>query len=155
MTTLMIVLLILLGLFLLILEFFVFPGVSFAGIGGVLFVGVGIFLGYKEFGNIGGHIVLSITLIASVLVVVGALRSGTWKKMMLTSTVDGTVENKQELNINVGDEAESITRLNPTGKAMVNNNIVEAHCPGHFIDENTSLVVTKILKTHIIVKPKK
>jgi len=155
MTTLMIVLLILLGLFLLILEFFVFPGVSFAGIGGVLFIGVGVFLGYKEFGTVGGHVVLSATLMASVLVVVGALRSGTWNKMMLTSSVEGTVENKQELDINIGDEAQAITRLNPTGKAMVNNNIIEAHCPGHFIDENTTLIVTKIFKTHIIVKPKK
>ncbi len=155
MTALVIVLLILLGLFLLILEFFVFPGISFAGVGGVVFVGVGVFLGYQEFGTLGGHITLVSTLLASVLVVVYSLRSGTWKKLMLDTTLEGKVETVPDMSINVGDNAEAITRLNPVGKAMVNGEIVEARCPGHFIDEHTKLIVTKVFKTYIIVKPLK
>ncbi len=155
MTTLVIILLILLGLFLLILEFFVFPGLSFAGIGGVVFVGVGVFLGYKEFGKTGGHIVLVSTFIVSALVVFWSLRSGTWKKLMLNTSVEGKVETVSEANIKVGDEAVAVTRLNPVGKAVVNNEMVEARCPGHFIDEHSKLIVTKVFKTYIIVKPLK
>ncbi|MGQ1783498.1 MULTISPECIES: NfeD family protein [unclassified Saccharicrinis] len=154
MTTVVIVLLILLGLFLLVLEFFVLPGVTFAGIGGALFIGVGIFMAYKEFGSVGGNATLITTLAVMVLVIVWSLRSGSWNKLMLNTSVDGQVEVKEDNAIKVGDEAVAITRLNPVGKASVNNIIVEARCPGHFVDENTILEVQKVFKTYIIVKPK-
>jgi len=154
MTTIVIVLLIILGLFLLILEFFVLPGVTFAGVGGALFIGVGIFMSYKYFGAAGGNATLIGTILVSVLMIVWSLRSGTWKKLMLTTSVDSRVEVKDDKAINVGDEAIAITRLNPVGKASVNNVIIEARCPGHFIDANTLLEVVKVYKTHIIVKPK-
>lgn len=154
MTTIVIILLVLLGLFLLILEFFALPGVTFAGLGGALFVGVAIFMAYREFGSIGGNITLISTLAITILVVVWSLRSGTWKKLMLDSSIDGQVEVKEDDAVKVGDEATAITRLNPVGKASVNNIIIEARCPGHFVDENTPLEVLKVFKTYIIVKPK-
>ncbi|MCW3805957.1 NfeD family protein [Plebeiibacterium marinum] len=155
MSTTIIVLLILLGLFLLILEFFALPGVTFAGIGGALFIGVGIFMAYKNFGSIGGNITLISTVLLSVFLVVYSLRSGTWKKLMLDSAVEGQVEVKEESAIRTGDEGVAITRLNPVGKAIVNGTTIEAHCPGNFVDANTKLEVTKVFKTYIIVKPKK
>ncbi|TLX75161.1 hypothetical protein E9993_09675 [Labilibacter sediminis] len=154
MSTVIIVLLIILGLFLLILEFFALPGVTFAGIGGALFIGVGIFMAYKNFGTAGGNATLITTLVVSVLMIVWSLRSGTWKKLMLNTSVDSSVEVKEDNAISVGDVGVAITRLNPVGKASVNNLIVEARCPGHFVDENTELEVLKVHKTYIIVKPK-
>jgi len=154
MTTIVITLLIILGLFLLILEFFVLPGVTFAGIGGVLFIGIGIFMSYKYFGSFGGNTALVGTLTVSVLLVVWSLRSGTWDKLMLNSVVNGNVEVKDDDDIKVGDVAVAITRLNPVGKAKVNQVTIEARCPGHFIDANTPLEVLKVYKTYIIVKPK-
>ena len=125
------------------MSFFVLPGVTFAGIGGGLFIGVGVFMAYKEFGAVGGNTTLIGTLLITILVVVWSLRSGTWQKLMLNSSVEGKVEVKEDNAINVGDEAVAITRLNPVGKASVNNIIVEARCPGQFIDENTLLEVEK------------
>ncbi|WP_075589849.1 NfeD family protein [Labilibacter marinus] len=154
MTTVVIILLILLGLFLLILEFFALPGVTFAGLGGALFVGVAIFMSYREFGAVGGNITMAGTLTITVLVIVWSLRSGTWKKLMLDSSIDGQVEVKDDNAVKVGDEALAVTRLNPVGKASVNDIIIEARCPGHFVDENTTLEVMKVFKTYIIVKPK-
>ncbi len=154
MSTTIIILLILLGLFLLILEFFALPGVTFAGVGGVLFIGVGIFMSYKNFGSTGGNITLISTLALALFVVVWSLRSGTWKKLMLDSAVASNVEVKEDSAVNVGDEGVAITRLNPVGKALVNGVTIEARCPGNFIDPNTKLEVTKVFKTYIIVKPK-
>ncbi len=154
MSTIVIILLIVLGLFLLILEFFALPGVTIAGIGGALFIVVGIFMSYKEFGSVGGNITLISTIATSIIVIVWSLRSGTWNKLMLHSKVEGIVEVKEENSIRVGDQAVAITRLNPVGKANVNNIIIEARCPGHFVDENTPLEVTKVFKTYIVVKPK-
>ncbi len=154
MSTTIIILLILLGLFLLILEFFVLPGVTLAGIGGTIFIGAGIFMAYKNYGNIGGNITLISTIFVAVFLIVWSLRSGTWNKLMLNSTVDSNVEVKEDSAISVGDEGIAVTRLNPVGKAFVNGVTIEARCPGNFVDSNTKLEVVKVFKTYIIVKPK-
>ena len=56
--------------------------------------------------------------------------------------------------IQEGDEGVTITRLNPIGNVRVNNELIEGRCPGQFLDENTLVVVQKVFKTYIIVKPK-
>jgi membrane-bound ClpP family serine protease len=55
MLTLGIVLLIVFGIVLILLEFFVIPGVTIAGIGGVLLVGGGVMLSYQAFGSEAGN----------------------------------------------------------------------------------------------------
>lgn len=154
MYTIVIVLLILLGLLLLIMEFFVLPGITFAGLGGVLFIGVGIYMAYQQFGTIGGNLTLIATLGVAIFTIVWSLRSGTWNNLMLNASVDSKVEVKKDDDIKVGDQGYAITRLNPIGKANINNIIIEAQCPGQFVDENTLLEVLKVFKTYIIVKPK-
>lgn len=154
MSTLVIVLIILLGLFLLILEFFVFPGVTVAGIGGLIFTAGGIFLSYDKFGAVGGNITLVATMFIGVILLVLSFRSGTWKRLMLDSSIKGQVETVEEEKIHVGDEGIAITRLNPIGKVQVNDILMEGKCPGQFVDENTKVIVQKVFKTYIIVKPK-
>lgn len=149
-----IVLLILLGLLLIILEFFVLPGVTFAGLGGVFFIGVGIYMAYHQFGTAGGNTTLIAALACTIFVIVWSLRSGTWNKLMLNTTIESRVEVKNDDDIKVGDMGVAITRLNPIGKAKVNNVLIEAKCPGQFVDQNTILEVQKVYKTYIIVKPK-
>lgn len=155
MTTIVIVILILLGLFLLFLEFFALPGVTFAGVGGAIFIGVGVFMSYKEFGSVGGNVTLFITLIIGVALIVWSFSSGAWNKLMLKASIDSSVEVKEENEIQIGDNCKAITRLNPVGKVIVNNIIIEARCPNSFIDEKTELEVVKVYKTYIVVKPKK
>ena len=154
MSTLVIVLIILLGLFLLILEFFVFPGVTVAGIGGLIFTAGGIFLAYGKFGTTGGNIALVITMFIGVLLLVLSFRSGTWKRLMLDSSIKGQVETVKENTVSEGDEGVAVTRLNPIGKVQINNLLMEGKCPGHFIDENTEVIVKEVFKTYVIVKPK-
>lgn len=150
-----IILIILLGLFLLVLEFFVFPGVTVAGIGGFLFAAGGIYLVYDKYGTSSGNIALVGTLIAGIVILVMAFRSNTWNRLMLQSNIDGKVETVKQDVIKEGDEGVTVTRLNPIGKVSVNSELVEGRCPGHFVDENTSVIVQKVYKTYVIVKPKK
>ncbi|MBK3517533.1 NfeD family protein [Carboxylicivirga marina] len=154
MSALVIVLIILLGLFLFILEFFVFPGVTIAGIGGLIFTAGGVFLTYQGYGSMYGNIALFSTLFAGILMLVLSFRSKTWNRLMLHTNVDGKVETVEESNIHVGDEGTAVTRLNPIGKVIVNGEVIEGKCPGHFVDENTIVVVKEVFKTYIIVKPK-
>ncbi|MBN2742581.1 NfeD-like partner-binding protein [Breznakibacter xylanolyticus] len=153
MTTLVIVLLILTGLILLLLEFFVIPGVTVVGVAGALLIAAGIFFTYRNFGPGGGHIALIITLLAGLVMVLLALRSKTWDRLALKSEIDSNITTVDESCVKEGDDGITISRLNPIGKAQIGNQIIEAHCPGHFIDEKTPVQVVKVHKTYIIVKP--
>jgi membrane-bound ClpP family serine protease len=155
MSALVIVLIILLGLFLLVLEFFVFPGVTFAGIGGFIFTAGGIFLAYQGYGTTYGNIALVSTLFVAIIILVLSFRSNTWNRLMLHANVDGRVETVEENQIHAGDEGVAVTRLNPIGKVMVNGIVIEGKCPGHFVDENSQIIVKEVFKTYLIVKPKK
>ncbi|TAJ15474.1 hypothetical protein DMA11_00870 [Marinilabiliaceae bacterium JC017] len=155
MSAFVIILLIVLGLFLLVMEFFVIPGMTLAGIGGLLFTAAGVFLAYKIYGTTVGHITLIGTLLAGLFVLVLSFRSGTWNKLMLKSTIESQVETVEEVSVQPGDLGITITRLNPIGKVRVNNMVMEAKCPGMFVDERTEVEVKEVFKTFIIVKPKK
>ena len=63
MTILVIIFLVILGLFLLLLEFAVIPGVTIAGIGGVIMLIGSVYLGFSRFGTLGGMITLVAILV--------------------------------------------------------------------------------------------
>jgi membrane-bound ClpP family serine protease len=145
-------LLILTGLLLLVLEFFVFPGMTISGIGGIIMIGSGIYMAYGYSPEI-GHWFLALTLIAAFFILFLALRGKTWKRLMLNTEISGDVQTVDEETILPGDKGITITRLNPIGKARVNDLDVEARCPGRFVDPGTEIEVVKAFKTYIIVKP--
>lgn len=148
-----IILLILTGLLLLILEFFVFPGITIAGIGGFILIGSGVYMTYNSFGETTGNILLSATIVVSVLTVILALRSKTWNRLALKTELTENVESFDEESIKVGDQGVTITRLNPMGRVRVNEIDVEARCPDSFVDPQVKIEVLKVFKTYVIVKP--
>ena len=154
MLTFVIIFLILLGLFLIFLEFFVIPGITVAGIAGLIFSVAGITMVYNNYGTSTGHTVLAVTIIFALILFIISFKSGTWDKLMLKSTLTGQVETVTENTIVPGDEGVTITRLNPIGKVKVKDQIIEAKCPGQFVDPNTEIVVKEVFKTYIIVKQK-
>lgn len=153
MTVIIIVLLIVIGIALLLLEFLVIPGVTLAAIGGVLMIGGGIYLSYDHYGNSIGHISVLATLVFSGLSLALALKSKTWKKIMLNTEMDSKVEKIEVEDIAVGDFGISVSRLAPMGRVKVNRKIVEAKSTGVYIDEKTEVEVVGIIDKIIIVKP--
>jgi len=154
MLTFVIIFLILLGLFLIFLEFFVIPGITVAGIGGLIFSVAGIVMVYNNYGTSTGHTVLAVTIIFALILFIISFKSGTWDKLMLKSTITSQVETVTENTIEPGDEGITITRLNPIGKVKVKDQIIEAKCPGQFVDPETKVIVKEVFKTYIIVKQK-
>ncbi len=147
-----IILLILTGFLLLLLEFFALPGVTIAGIGGMLLIGTGIYLAYGESPNT-GHLFLASTIVASVGLLIYALRAKTWGKFMLSTAITGNVHTIPDNSIQPGDRGVTITRLNPIGMVRVNQIEVEARCPDRFVDPKTQIEVVEVYKNYIVVKP--
>ncbi|NBC84102.1 MAG: hypothetical protein GVY19_12095 [Bacteroidetes bacterium] len=148
-----IVLLIALGIALLLVEFFLVPGITVAGAGGFIVMGFAVYAAYKFHDNSTGNIILLSTIALNILTIGFAFRSKTWQKMGLTSTIEGKNITFEEEKIHVNDTGKAITRLNPMGKVMINDMIVEAKTQGEFINPNTSVKVTKVTTYQIVVKP--
>lgn len=148
-----IILLILTGILLLILEVFVFPGITIAGIGGFILAASGVYMAYAQFGQTTGNIVLVSTIVTATVVIILALRSKTWDKLMLKTQLTESVEPINEEQIQPGDQGITITRLNPMGKVRINDIDMEARCPDSFVDPQVPIEVVKVFKTYVIVKP--
>lgn len=155
MTTFTIILLIFLGLLLLLIEFAVIPGVTIAGIGGFILLGLSVYIAFVEYGTGIGFLTLTFVLVASPLLIVYFFKSRTGKKMVLETFLDGKVESVDNEKIHVGDTGKTIGRLAPSGKVKVNGEVVEAQSTGGFVDHNTEIKVLKILTNKIIVEPVK
>lgn len=154
MSILAIIIIILLGIFLLLVEFLIIPGFTVFGIGGFLFMFLGVGSAYFYHGPIAGTITLMGTVIVSLGVMYYLFKQKTWTKIGLKTNIDSKVEPFDQAGIHAGDTGKTITRLAPMGKAQVNNIICEAKSTGEFINENTDIEVIKVLTTQIIVKPK-
>jgi membrane-bound ClpP family serine protease len=153
MTVFAILLLIFLGLLLLLIEFAVIPGITIAGIGGFVLLGISVYIAFVEYGAGVGFLTLAFVLIASPLLIYFLFQSKTGKKMILESLVEGKAENIVSASIKIGDVGKTLGRLAPSGKAKINGEVVEAVSTGGFVDHNTEIRVLKILSNKIIVEP--
>lgn len=148
--------LILLGIILFLIEFLVVPGITIAGIGGLILMGSGVYLAFENFNSQVGFIVLIATLLSSVIILAIALRSRTWKGVMLSDKIDGKVNIGPAINtVNPGDKGITLTRLNPIGKIRVNGIIMEGKSLQGYLNQKTEIEVIKITGSQAIVKPLK
>ncbi len=83
------------------------------------------------------------------------LRSNTWKKMALNTKIEGKSSSSLEGEVNIGDKGETVTRMNPYGKVIINNKFYEAKSTISYIDPKVKIEVKKIDGSHLIVKPLK
>jgi Membrane-bound serine protease (ClpP class) len=155
MLILAIILLILVGVALLVAEFFVFVGSVVAGVAGFALTATGVFLAYKTYGTSVGNYTLIGAGILFLIAVYFALRSKTWKKIALHSELDGKVNTIDEHEIKVGDKGVTVSKVAPMGKVRVNDVVVEAKSTGIYIEENTDIEVIKVYGSNILVKPLK
>lgn len=144
--------LIILGIFFMILEVYLIPGISIAGIGGVICMAGGIFLAYKDFGTNTGTLILGISVVVLGIALYWFFKSKTLDKMALKSEIDSKTEPFHGLNISVGDTGVTISRLAPIGKVLINGKTIEGRSENVMIDENTPIIVTEVGTYNVLVR---
>lgn len=147
------ILLIVLGIILVLLDILVVPGMIL-GIIGICLSLVGVISVYINYGSFTGNIVLLGTVVASASAVYLTFRSNTWKKVSLNVSLDGKVNTFNTSQFKVGDIGTTLSRLAPSGKALINGVQLEVHSVEGYVNENTSIVITKLDESKIIVKSK-
>lgn len=144
--------LLLLGILLLLLEILFVPGTTLVGVGGLILLAIGIYLAYASIGAMAGHISLASSVAILILGLVVLLKGKTWQRVALNDQLQGKGVEAVEEMVTIGDVGKTITRLNPVGKAVFDDKIVEVTVAGDFVNENVSIQIVKIEGNRIRVK---
>lgn len=148
-----IVFLIVVAIALVLLEIFLLPGITVAGIGGAIFAIGGVIYAYSVGATV-GHITLASSVVAFCIAFAWLLRSKSFSKVALHTDVDSKLTSSRDLGIQPGDEGITLSRLAPIGKARIGDITVEAKSIGDFIDEDTPVVVLKVEGYNVVVTTK-
>ena len=142
MNTTLLIICLLLGVVLLTLEIVALPG-GVAGVFGVILIGLGVWQTYALFGNTTGTIVMLCSFALCVLLMVLLLKRRTWNRFSLNEEIDSKV-NQLEPAAKVGARGVTISRLAPTGKALIDGQPTEVHAVNKFIDPDHTIEVVAV-----------
>ncbi len=146
---------IVLGILFMLIEIFLLPGISIAGIAGAIFLIGGIVYSYMFLGSTAGNITLAASAVTLGLTFFGLLKSKSLERISLNTNIDDKVDNSYLLKIAVDDTGVAISRLNPIGKVLINDIVAEGKSfDGEFIEEDTEIVVVKVETYNVLVKRK-
>lgn len=144
--------LLLLGILLLLLEIVFVPGTTIVGVGGIILLAIGVYLAYSSISTVAGHISLASSVGLVFLALIVLLKGKTWEKMALDTNMVGKGVEQLELLVTIGERGKTISRLNPNGKALFGDRILEVSTTGEFVEEDKSIEVVKIDQNRIKVK---
>lgn len=144
---------ILLGIILIVIEIIFVPGTTIVGIGGLACMGYGIYMAFTNFGTSTGVITVIITGIFCLSALVYSLKTRSWEKFSLKSSIDSKFNEEFDQNLQVGEEGESLSSLKPIGKALFNEQEVEVRSMGGYVREKSKVRIIKIEQNKIFVEP--
>ena len=131
-----------LSILLMLVEIFLLPGITVAGIIGGLFSAGGIWYAYAHLGVVGGTVALSVSAVLFCFLFIWLIRSKAINKIGLETNIESKVDTDID-KININDEGKSISRLNPIGKIKINDITLEGKAIDGFIDEGEAIIVVK------------
>lgn len=142
-----------LGIFLLIVEFFLLPGTTIAGILGAITMIVGIFLSYSYLGVEAGHLSLVISLLISIVLFVIGYKTLNSKGVALDEELTGKMNTlEDDFDLTLGNTGMAYGDIKPMGKAIFNHKIYNVRTNGEFIPDNASIEIIEIYRNEIKVK---
>jgi len=144
--------LIIVGIVLMVVEMLLIPGFGISGLGAIAAFGYANYYAFTELGNLAGFITLFASLVSAILVITFVLRSRAIDKLGLNKKIESTVATEASKQVKVGDTGVAITRLALIGNALINDHIIEVKSCDGFLDENTPIIVERIIENVIMVK---
>ena len=144
--------LIIAGLILFIVEVFLLPGVSIAGIASAACLLYANYYAFDTLGTLPGCLTLAISAIGVIGFTIWFMRSKTVDKLSLKKTIDYRPEPLKGLDLKPGDEGVALARLALIGNAEFNGRIIEVRSSGDFIDQKSRIRVERILDGVVLVE---
>lgn len=148
-----VILLVAFGLILVVVEVIFIPGTTIVGVLGAIFMGVGIYISFQNFGSGIGFIVLAVSAISSAATMYISFKSGVWKRFSLKETHLGRVNDEFKPLVEPGQTGTAVSTLRPFGKAEFDEKIYEVKSLGNYIKAGAKIKVIKIENHRILVEP--
>ena len=147
--------LIIAGLILFIIEVFLLPGISIAGIISAVCLLYANYYAFDTLGTVPGCITLAISAIGVIGITIW-FKAFQWfrtvDKLSLKKTIDYRPEPLKGLDLKAGDEGVALTRLALIGNAEFNGRIIEVRSSGDFIEQKSKIRVERILDGIVLVE---
>ena len=86
----LIIFLVLLGVFFLVVEMMLLPGVTIGTILSIISYAVAVYIGFDRFGITGGGITLAAVIIVSLVAIIISLRGKTWRRLSLKQKIESS-----------------------------------------------------------------
>lgn len=144
--------LLLLGVVIILVEFFFVPGTTIVGFVGFTLSLVAIYFGYRDLGIFYGSVLLGGSVLFLGVGLYISIKQQTWKLFALNENVEGKLK-KRTLKVSVDDEGVTVSALRPSGEAMFGDDMLEVHSQGGFIGVNSKISITLVEDNKIYVKP--
>lgn len=152
MDVLIIIILIVAAVILFLVELFVIPGISLAGISALVCIVYANYYAFVHLGTGAGFITLVVSAVTCIGSLILFMRSKMLDNLSLKKDITSKVDRTAEKSIKVGDTGISTTRLAQIGYAEINGNIVEVKSTDGLLNEKTPIVVSRITDGVILVE---
>ena len=147
------VLLIIVGLALLAVEFYLTPGFNVAGIVGIFLLLVAVGLAFYKGGLEGGILALVAAVVLSLLLAWVSYRTGVWKRLVLQTRLRGGSGRVEVQHARfLGKSGVAVTPLRPTGVAEIDGQRVEVTTEGEYIAVGSPVKVVAINSRQVFVR---
>ncbi|OGX87986.1 NfeD family protein [Hymenobacter glacialis] len=144
-------LLLLFGLLFIAVEVIFIPGTTIVGFVGFALLAVGVWMGYRDFGNeVGHYALLTVAVLASLIVYVG-LRPKNLDKVALNTVNNATVRDVRRADVAPGTVGRTLSALRPAGTALFGDERREVVTRGEFVASGSDVRVLSIEQNRIVV----
>lgn len=148
----LIILLVLLGVFFLVVELVLLPGVTVGTILSLVSYAVAVYMAFERFGLTGGAVTLAIVVAISLVAVVLSLRAKTWRRFSLRQKIESSSMETPSDTVSVGQCGIAVSRLSPMGKVNIDGRVYEAKSIDSYIDQRSRVEVTGFENFTVVVK---
>lgn len=147
-----IILLIVIGLILYFAELVLLPGITLAAIGAFACFTGAVTMSFVWFDVATGFIVLGIVVVLLIITTVIFLRPKTWKKAALHTNISETIAEPISGLVPLNTAAQTLTRLAPMGKVIIEGKTYEAKSLDSYIDEHRAVIVIDYDNQTLVVR---
>lgn len=148
----LIILLVLLGVFFLVVELVLLPGVTVGTILSLVSYAVAVYMAFERFGLTGGAVTLAVVVAISLVAVVLSLRAKTWRRFSLRQKIESSSMETPSDTVSVGQCGIAVSRLSPMGKVNIDGHVYEAKSIDSYIDQRSRVEVTGFENFTVVVK---
>ena len=140
------------GILLLVVEIVLVPGTTLVGLAGVILMGIGIWLGFRDLGPVYGYWMLGISVLLTAGAVYFGLKKQTWQRFTLTTVNKARVNEDIKPELEIGEIGITLSSLRPSGTGYFHGKQFEVTTNGEFIPTGSSIRIIKIEHHKIVVE---